>query len=269
MKSGIDELAPSTLKQCCAAVYESDAARLLLGESFHPGGTRLTERLGQIVKLTPQARVLDVAAGKGTSATFLAARFGCEVVGIDFSRKNVEEATRIAMDMGLSERVSFQWADAERLPFADGSFDAVICECAFCTFPDKAAAAGQFARVLRVGGQVGLSDLTRNGALAPELDGLLSWIACIADAQPLATYATHLSAVGLDVHVTEEHDAALAELVNQVRTRLLAAEVLVGLKKLAAPGFDFEDARKIAKHALEAIAQGRLGYAIVTASRVV
>ena len=50
MKSGIDELAPSTLKQCCAAVYESDAARLLLGESFHPGGTRLTERLGQIVK---------------------------------------------------------------------------------------------------------------------------------------------------------------------------------------------------------------------------
>ena len=96
MKSGIDELAPSTLKQCCAAVYESDAARLLLGESFHPGGTRLTERLGQIVKLTPQARVLDVAAGKGTSATFLAARFGCEVVGIDFSRKNVEEAARNA-----------------------------------------------------------------------------------------------------------------------------------------------------------------------------
>ena len=68
--------------------------------------------------------------------------------------------------------------------------------------------------------------------------------------------------------MTEEHDAALAELVNQVRTRLLAAEVLVGLKKLALPGFDFEDARNIAKHALEAITQGRLGYAIVAASRV-
>jgi arsenite methyltransferase len=34
---------------------------------------------------------------------------------------------------------------AERLPFADGSFDAVICECAFCTFPDKQAAANEFA----------------------------------------------------------------------------------------------------------------------------
>src|SRR5271167_3610685 len=117
MKSAIDagEVAPSAIKQCCAAIYESDAARLLLGESFHPGGTSLTERLGQIVNLTPQARVLDVAAGKGTSATFLALRFGCEVVGIDFSRKNVEEAARTAGDMGLREPVSFQWADAERL----------------------------------------------------------------------------------------------------------------------------------------------------------
>jgi arsenite methyltransferase len=271
MKSAIDagEVASATLKQCCAAVYESDAAKLLLGESFHPGGTRLTERLGQIVNLTPQARVLDVAAGKGTSATFIASQFGCEVVGIDFSRKNVEEAARNAEDMGLRERVSFQWADAERLPFADASFDAVICECAFCTFPDKTAAAGEFARVLRAGGQVGLSDLTRNGALAPELDGLLSWIACIADAQPLATYVSMLSAARLEVRVTEEHDAALVQLVNQVRTRLLAAEVLVGLKKLALPGFDFEEARNIAKHALQAVAQGRLGYAIVTASRVV
>jgi arsenite methyltransferase len=270
MKLAVDggEVAPSAIKQCCAAIYESDAARLLLGESFHPGGTKLTERLGQIVNLTPQARVLDVAAGKGTSATFLASRFGCEVVGIDFSRKNVGEAGRNAEDMGLRERVSFQWADAERLPFADESFDAVICECSFCTFPDKAAAAGEFARVLRVGGQVGLSDLTRNGALAPELEGLLSWIACIADAQPLATYVSLLSAAGLEIRMTEEHDAALTELVNQVRRRLLAAEVLVGLKKVALPGFDFEDARNIAKHALHAVAQGRLGYAVVAASRV-
>jgi ubiquinone/menaquinone biosynthesis C-methylase UbiE len=271
MKSAIDadEVSPSAIKQCCAAIYESDAARLLLGESFHPGGIKLTERLGRIVNLAPRARLLDVAAGNGASAVFLAARFGCEVVGIDYSGKNVEEAARNAQDRGLRDRVSFQRADAERLPFADGSFDAVICECAFCTFPDKAAAASEFTRVLRVGGQVGLSDLTRNGALAPELDGLLSWIACIADARPLATYVSLLSAAGLDVRVAEEHNAALTELVNQVRTRILAAEVMVGLKKLALPGFNFEDARNIAKSALRAIEEGRLGYAIVTASRAV
>jgi arsenite methyltransferase len=263
--SGAGDVSPSVVKKCCAALYESDAARLLLGETFHPGGTKLTQRLGTILNLTPQSRVLDVAAGKGVSAVFLAARFGCEVVGLDYGGKNVEDAVRNANDMGLSERVSFQQADAERLPFVDGSFDAIVCECAFCTFPNKQAAANEFARVLRKDGRVGLSDLTRNGALAPELDGLLSRIACIADAQPLATYAALLSGAGLEVEVIEQHDSALSEFVNQMRLRLLAADVMVGLKKLALPGFDFEAARKVGMHALEAIKQGRLGYAIVTA----
>ena len=266
-ESGAGDVSPSVMKQCCAALYESDAARLLLGESFHPGGNKLTGRLGQILHLTSQTRVLDVAAGKGASALFLATRFGCEVVGIDYGGKNIEEAVRNANDAGLSERVSFRQGDAECLPFADGSFDAIVCECAFCTFPNKQLAAGEFARVLRKGGRVGLSDLTRNGALAPELDGLLSRMACIADAQPLATYAALLSGADLEVGVTENHDYALIELVNQMRLRLLAADVMVGLKKLALPGFDFEAAREVAKHALEAIKQGRLGYAIVTASK--
>jgi hypothetical protein len=43
--SGPSSLSSSLTKRCCAAVYDSDAAKLLLGDSFHPGGTRLTERL--------------------------------------------------------------------------------------------------------------------------------------------------------------------------------------------------------------------------------
>ena len=78
-----------TVKQCCARLYESDFAKLLLGDSFHPGGLKLTERLGELLKLGPHSRVLDVASGKGTSALFLAERFGSEVVGIDYSSQNV------------------------------------------------------------------------------------------------------------------------------------------------------------------------------------
>jgi len=231
--SELREAAPIAIKQCCAGLYESDAARLLLGDSFHPGGAKLTEHLGRTLNLTARSRVLDVAAGKGTSAFHLARQFQCEVVGIDYGGKSVDEAAQAAKEMGLHERVSFHRADAERLPFADQSFDAVICECAFCTFPNKPAAANEFARVLRVGGRVGLSDLTRNGVLGPDLDGLLSWVACIADAQPAATYAELLSTSGLKVSVIEEHDAALREFVEQVRLRLLAADIMVGLKKLS------------------------------------
>jgi arsenite methyltransferase len=262
------KLDPSTVKQCCAAVYDSDVARLLLGGSFHPGGLKLTERLGEILGLTPRSRLLDVAAGRGASAIFLAERFGCEVVGIDYSRKNVEASNEEARAKGLDSKVTFQLADAEALPFPDASFDAVICECAFCTFPDKQAAAREFNRVLRPGGRVGISDLTRDGILAPELEGLMSWIACIADAQPLSEYAALLSNAAFTVSMTEKHDGALAEFVNQVRTRLLAAEVMVRLQKLVLPGFDFEAAKTIARHALAAIRQGNLGYAIIAASKI-
>jgi arsenite methyltransferase len=260
-------LSPPDIKRCCAAAYDSDVTKLLLGDSFHPGGVRLTERLGQLLELNPRTRVLDVAAGTGTSGIFLAKRFGCQVVGIDFSRKNVEEANRTALDMGLAERASFSWADAERLPFADGSFDAIICECSFCLVPDKQLAANEFARVLAGGGQVGLSDLTRTEPLSRDFDGLLSWIACIADAQPLAAYVARLSAANLAVRIVEEHNNELVEFVHAIRTRLLVAEVAVGLQKLVLPGFDFEAAKKLARHAQEAIAGGKLGYAIVTATK--
>ncbi len=64
------------IKQCCANVYGSDAAKYLLGDSFHPGGLRLTEELASLLSLGPAALVLDVASGKGTTAFFLAEKFG-------------------------------------------------------------------------------------------------------------------------------------------------------------------------------------------------
>jgi arsenite methyltransferase len=263
--SGPSSLSSSLTKRCCAAVYDSDAAKLLLGDSFHPGGTRLTEHLGRMLNLGSRTGVLDVAAGRGTSAITLATQFGCEVVGIDYSQLSIAAAKRDASARGLGETVTFHCGDAERLPFADGSFDAIICECALCTFPSKQSAVVEFARVLRPGGQVGLSDLTREGALVPELDSLLSWIACIADAQALRSYVALLSAANLKVRTAEQHDNVLTEFVTRMRTRLLAAEVMTRLKKLDLPWFDVEGSKDIAKHALDAISDGKLGYAIVTA----
>jgi ubiquinone/menaquinone biosynthesis C-methylase UbiE len=257
---------PETVKQCCARLYESDVAKLLLGDSFHPGGVQLTESLGEILRLGPESRVLDVASGKGTSAIFLAERFGCEVTGIDYGSQNVDEANREAAKH-LGERVRFERADAELLPVPDASFDAVICECAFCTFPNKSIAAGEFARVLRLGGQVGLSDLTREPVLPKELDSLMAWVACVADAQPIDRYAAYLRAAGLVVQHVEPHDEALTELVGQVRTKLLGAEIMVGLKKLDLPGVDFGAAKQLVKDVVAAIEHRQLGYGIITAAK--
>jgi len=62
----------TAIKQCCANLYESEFAKLLLGDSFHPGGLKLSERLGQLLELGEHSRVLDVASGRGNSALFLA-----------------------------------------------------------------------------------------------------------------------------------------------------------------------------------------------------
>src|SRR5262249_9488574 len=139
----------------------SDWARVLLGDSFHPGGAALTRRLGEVLGVRPSLRVLDVASGAGVSAIVLAQSFGCEVIGVDYGAESVRVAITAAEAAGVASRVRFQQGDAERLPIADASVDAIVCECAFCTFPDKTAAATEFARVLRPGGRVGLSDLTR------------------------------------------------------------------------------------------------------------
>jgi arsenite methyltransferase len=261
------ELSPTAIKQCCADLYDSDAVKLLLCDSLHPGGAELTERLGRMLNLGPRMRVLDVAAGRGASALTLATRFGCEVVGLDYSRRNLEAAKRDAGERGLSNKVTLYCGDAERLPFADGSFDAIVCECALCTFPNKQSAAAEFARVLRSGGRIGLSDLTRQGTLPSELDGLMAWVACIADAQPLAEYAALLASAGLKIIATEEHNGALADFVNQIRTRLLVTEVMLGLNKLALPGIDIAMVKHFTQHALHATEAGTLGYAILTAAK--
>lgn len=256
------------LKTCCATAYESSFAKLLLGDSFHPGGVALTGRLGALLKLTPEDHVLDVAAGKGESAIHLAKAFGCRVTGIDLSAANASEAAERAEAAGVADRVRFIEDDAERLSFADASFDAVICECAFCTFPDKTAAAGEFHRVLRGGsGRVGLSDLTRNGPLPEELEGLLAWIACIADARPVSEYAGYLETAGFATAVTEEHNDALRQMVRDIEGRLLGAELMTKLKKIELPGADFDQAKSLARAASDAVRSGLLGYAIITAAR--
>jgi ubiquinone/menaquinone biosynthesis C-methylase UbiE len=255
------------IKTCCATLYESDFARMLLGDSFHPGGLRLTERLGEKLGLGPGMRVLDVASGKGESAIFLARRFGSEVVGIDYGPENVKQAEARATEAGVGLLVRFRQGDAEKLGFPNASFDAVLCECAFCTFPDKEVAAAEFARVLRPGGRIGLSDLTRLAKLPEELQGLLAWVACIADARPVEEYVGYIEAAGIRNVEVETHDEALAELVRNIQGKLLGAELMSKLKKLDLEGIDFAKARVLARAASEAVRTHRLGYALVVGQR--
>jgi ubiquinone/menaquinone biosynthesis C-methylase UbiE len=257
-----------TIKACCAAFYASDWASVLLGESHHPGGLELTERLGNKLQLRPEVHLLDVASGRGASALFLAERFGCHVTGVDYTPQLVASVKDRAAMAGLSHLVCFERADAEELPFEDQSFDAILCECSFCTFSSKPKAAAEFARLLRPGGRLGLSDLTRSGSLPQELNTLFTWVACIADARPLQDYIEMISNAGLKVTDTENHDRALADMVQEIRHKLFGAELLHNLGKLDLPqklDLDFDEAGCLARLTAEAVNSGVLGYALLLA----
>src|SRR6184192_4057210 len=90
------------IKTCCATAYQSDIARFLLGDSFHPGGIRLTEHLGTLLHLGPERRVLDIASGQGRSAIALAQCFGCQVQGVEYSAEAVKRAEEAAIEAGVA-----------------------------------------------------------------------------------------------------------------------------------------------------------------------
>lgn len=256
---------PEAVKACCVTAYESDWLPLLLGDSWHPGGLALTLRAGERLELRPGLVLLDVACGRGASAIALAQRFGCRVQGIDLSAANIEAARAAARAADLSDLVTFEVGDAERLPLAGASVDALLCECAFCTFPTKTVAAGELARVLRPAGALCLADVTRDGPLPAELDSLLARVACLADARSIAGYASILEGAGLALQRTEGHPAAVRELLGQIRLKLLAAEVAAGLGKLALSRDALREAKSLLRSASRAVEDGALGYALLLA----
>lgn len=262
---GGDPANPATVKACCAAAYGVDLVALLLGDSYHPGGAALTRRLADHLGLQSGERVLDVAAGTGTTAILLAADYDVDVLGVDLGAAQIARAQARAVDAGLTGRTTFNVGDAERLPVADGSFRAVICECAFCTFPDKPTAAAEFARATGPGGRVGITDVWLHpDALDPELAGLAGRVACLADARPVDEIAAILEAAGLTVTCVERHDQALADTIERVTTRLRALR-LADLPVLRP--FDLGHGIELCRRAAELVDDGGAGYLLLTATK--
>lgn len=255
------------IKACCAAAYGQDAVALVLGEAYHPGGLALTRRLARALGLRPGQHVIDVASGPGATARLLAAEFGVTVDGVDLGQSAVDRARSAAEAAGLPAPVRFSVGDAERLPLPGGMADVVMCECAFCTFPDKAAAAGEFARVLRPGGRVGITDVTvADGTLPAELTTLTAWVACIAGARPVSRYMDILAVAGLRTVRVESHDDALARMIGQIEARLAVLR-MTAADHLMAAGVNVDAVLRYTAVTRRAVAGGLLGYALLVAEK--
>ena len=108
----------------------------------HPGGAEHTRRLLELAALPPGARVLDMGAGAGETLALLRER-GFDALGIDLSPRSPEVLQ----------------GDFLHAPFPDGSFDAVLSQCAFFVSGDVPGALREANRLLKPGGKLLLSDV--------------------------------------------------------------------------------------------------------------
>lgn len=118
------------------------------------------EQLCEALDVRAGQKVLDVAAGNG-NASLAAARRWCDVVATDYVPRLLElGAERAAADR---MKIDFKVADAEALPFADGTFDVVVSTFGVMFTPDQERAAAEMLRACRPGGKIGLANWTPDG----------------------------------------------------------------------------------------------------------
>ena len=118
------------------------------------------ELVCEAVDIHPGERVLDVASGSGNAALAAARRFA-EVTASDFVPHLLETAARRAEAEKLP--LTIQVADAQDLPFPDGSFDVVLSTFGAMFAPDQERTAAELLRVCRSGGRIGMANWVPDG----------------------------------------------------------------------------------------------------------
>jgi demethylmenaquinone methyltransferase/2-methoxy-6-polyprenyl-1,4-benzoquinol methylase len=134
-----------------------DVMNSVMTAGLHHGWRR---RAADLAEVGPGDRVLDVATGTGDLALELARRVGPQgaVVGSDFSEAMLALARRKSPDAGAP--VTFEWANAMALPYADGEFAAATVGFGARNFSDLELGLSEMARVVRPGGKVVVLEIT-------------------------------------------------------------------------------------------------------------
>lgn len=242
---------------CCTAFYQRPDVRLLLGDSFHPGGTELTLRMMHAAGLTPGETVLDVACGRGESLRAVLEHWPVSGIGID-----------AAATSQCAERLDIRVGDAHDIPLEAESADMVLCECALSTFVDQPGALGEMRRVLRPGGRLALSDMVLEGEVPESLRDWVHSGTCLERALSADSYVRSLTNAGFTMLDQWDASDGLTELMTRIKRRLVGwmlASASSGVKDDLP--FDPREARRTLRDAERAVADGIIRYGVFVAAR--
>jgi ubiquinone/menaquinone biosynthesis C-methylase UbiE len=127
---------------------------------FHFGGLEATKEVSGCCHLQQGSHVSDVGCASGKTACYLAKHRGYGVIGVGILGKTIQRSNERANREGVEDKGTFGVADAQKLPFQDNLFDAVIGEFITGLLRDKRGGIGEYLRVTKPGGYVGLDEAT-------------------------------------------------------------------------------------------------------------
>ena len=233
---------PVTEKQALVnhygASYEQFASKLYgeirteaFGEDIGQNGWLTADEQDHFIswlQLGAGNQLLDVACGSGGPTLRIANITGCRVHGIDIHEHAVAAALSMAKQGGLTERATFQQADAGKtLAFPDHSFDAIICVDAINHLPDRAQVLWEWARLLQPGGRLVFTDpIVVTGPLTNEEIAVRSSVGFFLFVPPSLDERL-IEAAGLEVVVKEDRTQNMATVAERWRVaRAARAEKL-------------------------------------------
>ncbi|NIQ95245.1 MAG: class I SAM-dependent methyltransferase [Desulfuromonadales bacterium] len=145
-------------------------------EDIFAASRRTVERMGSFLEgLDENSRVLDIGAGYGGAARYLAKNFGCKVVALNLSEKENERDRQMNREQGLDQLIEVVDGSFEDIPYDDESFDVVWSQDAILHSGERAKVVEEVARVLKPGGRFIFTDPMQTddcpeGVLQPILD---------------------------------------------------------------------------------------------------
>jgi sarcosine/dimethylglycine N-methyltransferase len=170
----------------------------------HYGGLAAVDALARLAAIGARTRVLDLCAGLGGPARFLASRRGCHVVAVELNAGRATGAARLTRLVRLQTRVRVVRGDATALPFPAARFEACVSQEALLHIDDKAAVLAEAHRVLVPGGRLAFTDWVARPTLGDgERRRLHEWMAATT-LQGLDGYRTLLGAAGFGAVSVED-----------------------------------------------------------------
>ncbi len=186
-------------------------------ESVFDASRRTVEAMVNAVGEIPaDARVLDIGAGYGGAARYLAKRFGCKVVALNLSEKENERDREMNREQGLDQLIEVVDASFEKIPYPDASFDVVWSQDAILHSGERAKVIEEAARVLKPGGQLVFTDIMQvdgvsKDALQPVLDRIH-----LDSLGSLSFYRAEAARQGLEEVRFEDHTEQIANHYGRV-----------------------------------------------------